>query len=151
MSKLRVIGLIAAMAWGSNFPCAIAQEVEVDKCVGIASDPARLACFDEAVLRSKRPVAGDKVTVTDVMADFDELRGKHVQVQGFLIMMGEQALLYKSQGEMSALFLDTKNISRDQRHSIFENCGHGCDVVVHGTVERVMMQLGMIIDNAAVR
>jgi hypothetical protein len=46
MIGFRTTGLIAALVCGAGFSNAIAQQIDASKCVGVKSDPARLACFD---------------------------------------------------------------------------------------------------------
>lgn len=81
----------------------------------------------------------------DVLLDFSELEGTSVVVKGVMITMGESTLLYPRVGSMSALWIETSKLTRDERKRAL-SCGleGSCDnVVVHGTVGKVSLGKGI--------
>lgn len=121
------------------------READFRACASKANPHERLACFDG--LGTVKPTGavseGRRVTVPEVMADFSELSGTRVTARGFVLMMGQQALLYAEMGSMTALFVDVESLPRDQRRSLFERCSGGCSAEFTGKVTKIIMQPGI--------
>lgn len=129
-------------------PTPVRAEVsqsELKACSAKSNPQERLACFDAlGGVKPAMPSVGlPRVTVPQVMADLSDLIGKKVVVSGFVLMMGQQALLYSSMGEMTALFVEIDRLPRDQRMVLFEKCGSGCSAEFTGKVSKIMMQPGL--------
>ena len=123
-----------------------ANEMELLACAKIVPDSERLNCYDHAAGGSDKVdanISESIVSVADILADFDELKGKQVKTGGFLLMMGQQGVLYAQRGDMTAVFVEVGKLPKSVRHDIFSNCGGGCDVKVTGKVTTEMMNPGL--------
>jgi uncharacterized protein len=111
-----------------------------------APAPAPAASLQPAPAQTRVAARAQKVlSVEDVLLDFSELEGTSVVVKGVMITMGESTLLYPRVGSMSALWIETSKLTRDERKRAL-SCGleGSCDnVVVHGTVGKVSLGKGI--------
>jgi hypothetical protein len=124
-------------------------------CSGIRSDRERLACYD-AAFRKQPPMAAAhketrKTTIPEILTDFDELRGTRVEIRGHMIALGNLVTLYPARFQMQGVFVDVKQVGREQRLAVFQSCGSGCDVTVVGTIEKIMMNPGIVAETISLR
>ena len=90
------------------------------------------------------PPSGTVVSVVDLLADYDSLVGKRINVRGFLLPMGEFLILYEEFGSMVAVFVDFSALSREDRRSVLQRCSSGCEIVLRGATGQVMGNEGII-------
>ena len=137
------IAMVAACASTSAF----ADDRELLSCTVKRIDSERLKCYDDLVEKmseqNKPAASGEAVSVADVLADFSSFQGKTVTVNGTLLMMGQQGVLYAAIGSMTALFVGVERLPKDVRQQIFSKCGAGCGVTVTGKVTSIMMNPGV--------
>ena len=115
-------------------------------CTGVDNDIERLACFD----RAAAPLGGEAVaaavctpmTVEDLKLDYADLLGKCAEVSGTVIQAGDIAMLMQSMMDANPFYLDTSELSRDER-KILLNCATGCQLTVTGTVQETSYNKGM--------
>lgn len=113
-------------------------------CRAISASSARLACYDNiGVQKASKPTDDEITSWTDLNVDYKSLRGKTVTTSGFLLIMGEEGLLYDKADGMVAFFVDIKKLPRPQRAQLYENCTSGCSLTLTGKVGDVMMQRGI--------
>ena len=77
--------------------------------------------------------------IDDLKVDIGKLAGTKVKISGFGSKLGGQMLILNREISVaSAIFVDIKSLSRDQRKFIITNCDSGwCKVIVYGTVGKV--------------
>lgn len=90
------------------------------------------------------PRSGTVVSVADLLADYDSLVGKRINVRGFLFSLGESLILYEEFGSMVAVFVDFSALSREDRRSVLQRCSSGCEIVLRGATGQVMGNEGII-------
>lgn len=126
---------------------ASAQSVEeFGACSGIDNDIERLACFD----RVAAPLKGEEtsaevctpMTVEDLKLDYNDIIGTCAEVAGFVMQAGDTAMLMQSMMDANPFFVDTTELSRDERR-ILLNCPTGCQLTVTGTVGEFNYNKGM--------
>ena len=74
----------------------------------------------------------------DLRLDASELDGKPVRVRGVGQYVMDTLTLRKSTTDMSPVFIDLKNLPREQRKEIINRCSNimeGCRLTVYGTVK----------------
>jgi uncharacterized protein len=77
----------------------------------------------------------EKVSVIDIptfLVDFDSYGSKSVQMEGYILTMGEIAILYERPGSLNYIYLDITNLSSDEKKRMIRNCGSGCPMTVVG-------------------
>lgn len=83
--------------------------------------------------------------IDDLKVDIGKLAGTKVKISGFGRELGQMLILNREISVASAIFVDIKSLSRDQRKFIITNCSSGwCKVIVYGTVGKVSAQDGII-------
>ena len=130
---------------------ANADDSQMLACKSIADSTLRLKCFDETTKTTRPPAQGNKLNMIDILTDVKELRGKPVQTEGMLLMMGQMAILYAERGSTTALFVNIDGLTRDERRSLLAGCNGGCNVEIAGKVGEVMMNPGIIATSAALK
>jgi len=90
-----------------------------------------------------------KVDFVDYMLDFDSLQGQAIQLDGWLITMGETFILYERSGSMNFLYADPAHLSKDEKRFLLSRCGSGCSVSVIGTPATVMFNKGITLHRIA--
>jgi len=76
--------------------------------------------------------------------DIASLSGKKVKVAALGQYFGQMFLLKKDMMDMSPIFVEIKNIPREQMKYIIQNCNTGAEVIVSGIVGEVTFQQGII-------
>lgn len=91
------------------------------------------------------------VSVTDLRLDAESLGGKRVEISGVLQMMGDLAMLGEERFSMNKIFVETKNLPRNDRKFIIQNCESGCQVTIRGKAGNVMMNVGLVAEEITER
>lgn len=81
--------------------------------------------------------------VSDIFLDYSILSGKSVRVKGHLINSGDISLLTDKRGSSAFLFLNTAELSREERKVILKDCNPGCTVWLEGIVGDIDLQKGI--------
>ena len=87
------------------------------------------------------------VTLVDLLLNQGSLDGDKVKVPGDLVMVGENAVLRRSDADPSPLFVDIKAVPREQRRRMLQLCGAGCAAEVRGTAGRILGQPGIVAES----
>ena len=83
------------------------------------------------------------LAVSDVLLDYASYTNKVVTVSGYMVTMGEGSLLYEKQMTGPFMFVDTKNLPREDRKKILKDCPEGCMLTIKGRVGDVTFQKGI--------
>ena len=136
--------LLASPAAAQDLPAAISR------CRAITDQASRLQCFDAASATAQRPASpaagqGDFVAMdfNDLKLDIGHMMKSRVEVKGYLMQMGDQAMLSGERMSMSPMMIDVSHLDRDSRKRILENCGMQCSVTVRGVVEHLVFGPGL--------
>ncbi|NIO21632.1 MAG: hypothetical protein GTN76_13070 [Candidatus Aenigmarchaeota archaeon] len=84
-----------------------------------------------------------KVEFVDYLLDYDALHGQVVQLDGFLLTMGEMYILYERPGSGNFVFIDVSKLSRNDRKFILTRCGNGCPMSIVGKPGDVIFNKGL--------
>ena len=135
-------------------PLQAADTEALFRCGGIADANARLGCY-EALVRSlydkeqkktarpKKPDGGlapstsaaaagtpaqptVEITVPDIDAGFQTLRGQIVTAPGILLVTYEDANLYADAGGRQSVSVSLANLDGANRLAVMQNCARGC-------------------------
>lgn len=87
---------------------------------------------------------GPFMDFNDLYVDYNNIVGNTVNVKGFLITSGEYSIMTQSIGATAMLFVDTSELTRDERKHLLSRCSSGCDISLKGTVNNVQYQKGII-------
>lgn len=89
--------------------------------------------------------AADRMDIVDFKTDKASLKGRAVEVEGYLMPFTEgHGLLSKEPGDMNPVFVDVSKVARDQRREMMA-CLTICKAVVSGKVGIVSVgQTGII-------
>lgn len=141
-------------------PLRAADTDALFRCGGVADANARLDCYD-ALVRSlyekeqkkspkpKKPAGGMaasnsatvaarptqptvEITVPDIDAAFQTLRGQVVTAPGILLVTYEEANLYADAGGRQSVSVSLANLDGANRLSVMQNCARGCVASVTG-------------------
>jgi hypothetical protein len=85
----------------------------------------------------------------DFRIDRDALKGIKVQVTAQLYPLGDLAVLGAPLSGTS-VFIDIKELSREQRKVILERCNNGCEALVKGRVDTVLKMPGLIVEDVTI-
>ncbi|OQB47423.1 MAG: hypothetical protein BWY02_02135 [bacterium ADurb.Bin157] len=80
----------------------------------------------------------------DLKIDIASLMGKKVKVKALGQLCGDMFLIKKDMMDVSPIIVETKDLPREQRKYIIQNCNLGAPVIIYGTVGTVMFQNGLI-------
>jgi hypothetical protein len=115
---------------------------DLSKCSMIEKPLARLDCYD-ALAKPGAPSPYRSMSLDDFQLDRDTLKGAKVQLSGLLRQVGELAMLSKGLVDANPVFIEIKNLPREERKAILDRCGMaGCEVVARGTSTRSLRELG---------
>lgn len=128
-------------------------------CRTVADSLERLRCYDGLAVPAPPPAPAarnggyQQVSIVDFKVDRQTLRGRLVELQGNLTVMGEMAMLQGDPMDMNPVYLNITGLPRDQMRQVLERCGMGgCAVTVRGRVGSTnMMQVGLVVDQVAFR
>jgi hypothetical protein len=123
---------------------------DLSKCSMIDSPAARLECYDGL---AKQEASGPyrSMRLDDFQLDRDALKGVKVQLSGLLRQMGEMAWLTKSLVDPTPVYIEVKNLPREQRKAILDRCGMtGCEVVAKGHVDKVFVGIGLVLEDVTI-
>ena len=117
-------------------------------CTGVDNDIERLACFD----RAAAPLGdggGDMaaavctpMSVEDLKLDYADIIGSCAEVSGYVMQAGDIVLLMQSQMDANPFYVDSSELTRDERR-ILLNCPTGCRLTVTGVVGEFNYSKGM--------
>jgi len=132
---------------GIATPAASAQTLqEFASCTSVDNDIERLACFDRVATPLMNDEAAEttciSMTVEDLKLDYNDILGTCAEVAGFVLQAGDSAMLMQSMMDANPFFIDTSELSRDERR-ILLNCPSGCELMVTGTVGEFNYNKGM--------
>ncbi len=87
----------------------------------------------------------EKISINDLKLDINELSGKKIDVYGSLTIFGDMAILSdpRQAMDMNPIIVETKNLSRDERRYIMENCNMGCNISIQGSIESILFEYGI--------
>jgi len=85
-----------------------------------------------------------RMDLGDLKIDIESLMGKKIQVKAIGQLFGEMFFIKKDMMDMSPITVDIKNLPREQKKYVIQNCGTGAEITVYGTVSKVMFQNGLI-------
>ena len=85
-----------------------------------------------------------RMDLDDLKIDIESLMGKKIQVKAIGQLFGEMFFIKKDMMDMSPITVDIKNLPREQKKYVIQNCGTGAEITVYGTVSKVMFQNGLI-------
>jgi len=83
------------------------------------------------------------LTLNEFKVDKLELKGKPVAVAGQIVPIGEFAAMGNDANDSNPVFVDPKNLSRDQKLRL-QDCPRTCAVIVKGVVGSVMFDTGVL-------
>jgi hypothetical protein len=92
---------------------------------------------------NKKENLSSSMSFNDLYLDYNQLRGKAVQVSGYLMTAGDYAIMTEKQGATTMIYVDTSNMSREDRKKILDECSSGCMMDFEGVVNDVMYQKGI--------
>jgi len=119
---------------------------EFASCTAVDNDIERLACFDRVATPLMKDEAAKaaciSMTVEDLKLDYQDILGTCAEVSGFVMQAGDTAMLMQSMMDANPFFIDTSELSRDERR-ILLNCPSGCELTVTGTVGEFNYNKGM--------
>jgi hypothetical protein len=102
---------------------------DLSKCSMIEKPLARLDCYD-ALAKPGAPSPYRSMSLGDFELDRDTLKGAKVQLSGLLRRLGELAILSKGLFDPNLVYIEIKNLPREQRKAILDRCGTtGCEVL----------------------
>lgn len=132
---------------GIATPAASGQTLEeFASCTGVDNDIERLACFDRVATPFMKDEAAKasciSMTVEDLKLDYQDIVGTCAKVAGFVMQAGDSAMLMQSMMDANPFFIDTSDLTRDERR-ILLNCPSGCELTVTGTVGEFNYNKGM--------
>lgn len=138
MLLTRPLALAALLSISFAAPSVQAQSLEdFAGCTGVDNDIERLACFDKtAAPLSSEPMKAavcTPMTVEDLKLDYADIAGTCAEVTGLVMQAGDMAMLLQSQMDANPFFVETANLSREERR-ILLNCPTGCQLTVTGIV-----------------
>lgn len=118
---------------------------DLSRCARISASTDRLNCYDAM---SKPAPAGGSVDFTpmsliDFKTDKAQLKGRRIEVKGFIMPFSEMAILMTEVGDMSGVFVDIASAPRDDRRKL-ASCTNMCKVTVRGVAGKTIMQDGII-------
>ena len=92
-------------------------------------------------------LAADRMDIVDFKTDKATLRGRTLELEGFLMPFTEgHGLLAASIGDLHPVFIDVSKVDRDQRRRMMA-CPTACKAVVRGKVGTVSVgQIGLVAD-----
>jgi hypothetical protein len=91
------------------------------------------------------------MSLDDFQLDRDTLKGAKVQLSGLLRQVGELAMLSKGLVDANPVFIEIKNLPREERKAILDRCGMaGCEVVARGHVDKVFTGIGLVLENVTI-
>lgn len=85
------------------------------------------------------------ISLIDLKLDITSLTGEKIKVKGVAQLVGEMLMLKSEMMDMNPIFLDFKQLPRDERKFILTSCSIGCKLTAYGVVGSVMFQHGVII------
>ncbi|QFU16568.1 hypothetical protein [Microvirga thermotolerans] len=130
--------------------------VELARCRAIGDSLQRLNCYDGlAPQQPPEPRAAEsgytKTDLTDLKVDREKMKGRSVEVAGRLQLVGEMLMLGSGDFDANPLFVEFKEVPRDQRRRVVEDCNLGCRATVRGKIGSVMFQTGVIAETIVLR
>jgi hypothetical protein len=129
-----------------------ATRSRIEACSFNKDKERRLDCFDTLAkeILAKSTISAEDYQVieyVDLKTDIASMRGKRISVKGFMLLLGENLVIYKEAGQMSAIFANIDNVPRDERRQFMNDCGSGCVGTVKGKIGDVMMQPGIKVEH----
>jgi len=89
-----------------------------------------------------------QVSVTDFQLDAKELKGKKVEVTGFIQSFAGFVLLSDERFSTNKIYVEPKSLPREQRKYILENCESICEMTVRGKAGEVSFSPGIVASEA---
>ena len=80
----------------------------------------------------------------DLKLDINSLVGQKIKTRAVAQLVADMFMIKQEIVDMSALFVNIDNISREERKYILTSCATGCNVTVFGRVGEVMFERGVI-------
>ena len=143
MCRWSMLALLLALA-------TPAMGQDLSKCGMIEKPLARLDCYD-ALAKPGVPSPYRSMSLDDFQLDRDTLIGTKLQLSGLLRQMGELAMLSKGLVDLSPVFIEIKNLPREQRKAILDRCGvTGCEVVARRHVDKVFTGIGLVLEDVTI-
>lgn len=87
------------------------------------------------------------ISMTDLKLDIAQMKGKRVQVTGRLQTMGEMAMISSERFDTNPIFIEYKDLPREQRKQILETCSSGCEVTAKAKVATVLFNNGLVAED----
>jgi hypothetical protein len=78
-------------------------------------------------------------------------QGTRIELFGQLQQLGAIAMLKSEPMDMQPIFVELKNLPRDQRKALLEKCPMICSVLIRGSVGTVFMQTGLVAEDLTVQ
>jgi hypothetical protein len=75
-----------------------------------------------------------EIDPTDLKLDIAQMKGQTVKVTGLLQILGDMVLLKSGPMDMTAVWVDAKQLSRDDRKLLLTKCSIMCKATVIGKV-----------------
>lgn len=85
-----------------------------------------------------------KMSLTDLKLDKSSIIGKNIEVSGVLQTVGDISMVSDGLLDMNKILVETKNLPRESRKFIIDNCSAGCKVSLKGVVASIMLQDGIV-------
>jgi hypothetical protein len=118
-------------------------------CKAIADQAARLTCFEQSVevaVQSQQAIRD--ITVQELLSGFEELQGARVTISGYVIIHGGSAVLQAHRDSRGGVFIAIERLPHPQRRMMYDMCNGGCFLKLTGSVGPVMLNTGIIPDEA---
>jgi hypothetical protein len=110
---------------------------------------SKATCFSVLLLvaLSGGAWAADRMNIIDFKTDKATLKGRTLELEGFLMPFTEgHGLLAGSIGDIHPVFIDVSKVERNQRRQMMA-CPSACKAVVRGKVGTVSVgQIGLVAD-----
>jgi hypothetical protein len=130
---------------------AEAAENQMDEALPSTNATEMLTNDSEIKPETALPATADNQVIdmafNDLYLDYNNLVGKTVKVNGYLMVFGEICSLSESKNLTAVLYTDTSRLSRENRKLILDNCASGCNVEIEGVVGNVQFLKGITATN----
>jgi hypothetical protein len=84
--------------------------------------------------------------IDDLKLDLDSLLGQKVKVAALGQYFSNSLIIKRDMMDTNPMFVEVKNIPREQMKYLIQNCNTGAEIIVSGTVGEVSFQKGIVAD-----
>ena len=118
------------------------QVIELTRIARPKIKPGEAPAPKDASTDGSRP----RVDVIELLLDFEQWKGREVEVHGHLVVeiLGDVLLLYQDRRSSSVIFVEGKRLSADERRYLLTQCDPDCSATLLGRPGEVFTQKRLV-------